>query len=288
MEVLVILLSGLITLISPVGGVSDRLVESAIRKQLADVEQLQVRIDNAPSYQLIQGKADRIRIAGRGVFPLEGVRIEALEVETDPVHLDARRLLRRGRTRLVQPLRTGVRIVIKQDDILKALQSSTVLDRLRRAGISILNDGDSRRAQPYELLNPQIELLDNQRLRLQVQVQEKGDPAILDIFVESGIEVVAGRQLRLIKPIIRLNGEAAPENLLKSIADGVFERSDLRQLEKSGIIARILQLKIANNQMELTAFVQAYPSPPIYPSTPSLPYSSLSNNQQLTVLPACQ
>ncbi len=270
MEVLVILLSGLITLISPVGGVSDRLVESAIRKQLADVEQLQVRIDNAPSYQLIQGKADRIRIAGRGVFPLEGVRIEVLEVETDPVHLDARRLLRRGRTRLVQPLRTGVRIVIKQDDILKALQSSTVLARLRRAGISILNDGDSRRAQRYELINPQIKLLDNQRLRLQVQVQEKGDPAILDIFVESGIEVVAGRQLRLIDPIIRLNGEAAPENLLKLIADGVFERSDLRQLEKSGIIARILQLKIANNQMELTAFVQAYPS---HPST-HLPHHS--------------
>jgi hypothetical protein len=271
MEVLVILLSGLITLISPVGGVSDRLVESAIRKQLADVEQLQVRIDNAPSYQLIQGKADRIRIAGRGVFPLEGVRIEVLEVETDPVHLDARRLLRRGRTRLVQPLRTGVRVAIKQEDILKAVQSSTVLDRLRKAGVSILNDRDSRRrAQRYELLNPQIELLDNQRLRLQVQVQEKGDPAILDIFVESGIEVVAGRQLRLIDPIIRLNGEAAPENLLKSIADGVFERSDLRQLEKSGIIARILQLKIANNQMELTAFVQAYPS---HPST-HLPHHS--------------
>ncbi|WP_421656890.1 DUF2993 domain-containing protein [Leptothermofonsia sp. ETS-13] len=257
MEVLVILLSGLITLISPVGVVSDRLVESAIRKQLADVEQLQVRIDNAPSYQLIQGKADRIRIAGRGVFPLKGVRIEALEVETDPVHLDARRLLRRGRTRLVQPLRTGVRVVIKQEDILKAMQSSTVLDRLRRAGVSILNDGDNRRrAQRYELINPRIELLDNQRLRLQVQVREKGDPASLDIFVESGIEVVAGRQLRLLAPIIRLNGEAAPENLLKAIADGVFERSDLRQLEKSGIIARILQLKIGNNRMELAAFVQ--------------------------------
>lgn len=260
MELLVILLSGLIALISPVGFVADRVAESAIRKQLAGAETLEVRIDNAPSYQLLQGRADRIRIAGRGVFPLKGVRLEVLEVETGELQLDAQRLIKRGRTRLEQPLQTGVRVVIRQADLVQALKSQTVLDRLRKAGFSILSDRESKRDQRYQLINPRIDFLDNQRLRLQVQVQERGDPATLDIFAESGIEVVAGRQIRLVDPILRLNGEPAPENLLKSIADGVFERSDLRQLEKSGTIARILQLKINSKQLELAAFVQIPPA----------------------------
>lgn len=263
MEILVILLSSLITLISPVGVVSDRLAANAIRKQLVAVEQLQVRIDNAPSYQLAQGKADRIRIAGRGLFPLEGVRIEALEVDTDPVQIDAGRLLRRGRTRLVQPLRTGVRVVINQEDILQAFQSPTVVERLRKAGIGVLRGQQARQAQRYDLVNPQIVFLENQRLRVQAQVREQvreqDEPTTLDVFVESGIEMVAGCQLRLINPVIRLNGEAAPDNLVRAIADGVFERSDLRQLEKSGITARILQLKIDPKQMEVAAFVQVAP-----------------------------
>jgi hypothetical protein len=242
-----------------VGFVSDRLAEQAIRKQLAGAEQLQVRIDNAPTYQLLQGKVDHIRIAGRGVFPFAGVRLEALEVETDPVQLDARRLLKRGRTRLVEPLRTGVRVVIKQEDVQRALQSPAVVERLRKAGISVLNRREARRAQGYELLNPQIQFLENQRLRLQVQVREKNDPATLDIFVESGIDVVAGRRLRLIDPVIRFNNEPAPENLVKSIADGIFERSDLRQFEKSGITARILNFKLDARQMELAIFAQIAP-----------------------------
>ncbi|QZZ21810.1 DUF2993 domain-containing protein [Leptothermofonsia sichuanensis E412] len=259
MESLVILLSGLITLISPVGMVSDRLAADVIRKQLAAVEHLQVRIDNAPSYQLVQGKADRIRIAGRGLFPLEGLRIEALDVETDPVQIDASRLRRRGRIRLLQPLQTGVRVVINQADMGQAFQSPAVVERLRKAGIGVLGRQQARQVQRYNLNHLQLEFLDDQRLRLQVQVQEKDDPTTLDISVETGIEIVAGRQLRLVKPVIELNGEPAPDSLVRAIADGVFERSDLRQLEKLGITARILRLKIDANQMEVAAFVQVAP-----------------------------
>ncbi len=69
MEFIAILLSSLISLVSPTGLVIDKVAENTLRKQFASVERLQVRIDNTPSYQILGGRVDRIRIAGRGLFP---------------------------------------------------------------------------------------------------------------------------------------------------------------------------------------------------------------------------
>jgi hypothetical protein len=257
-EFFTIFLSSLIVLISPTGVVIDRVAQNTIRKQFAAVEQLQVRVDNAPSYQLLQGKVDRVRIAGRGLFPYKDVRLEALELETDPIQVDAERL-RKGRVRLREPLRSGVHVIVREKDINQAMRSPTFVNQLQKIGFSVLDNRQARRAQRYELINPRLELLDNQRLRLQVTLRETKDPATLEIFFESGIEVLEGRQFRLVQPIARLNGEPVPEKVLNAIAAGVSERFDLRKLERSGIIARILQFKLDSNQIDLAAFIQVAP-----------------------------
>ncbi|PSB35592.1 DUF2993 domain-containing protein [Stenomitos frigidus] len=262
MEFLTIFLSSLITLIAPAGFVVDRVAQDTIRKQFKSVEQLEVRIDNAPSYQIVQGKADRVRIAGRGLFLAEDIRLDTLELETDPIQLDARRL-QRGKTRLEKPLRAGVRLVITQADMNRALRSPTVLKRLTSLGFSAVGKRDTnRRAQQYTVLNPRIVLLANQRLQMQAELQETGDPATLKILAESGIEVIAGRQLRLVNPLVRLDDEAVPEQVVRSIAQGISEQSDLRQLEKTGTTARILQLQLTPKQINVAAFVEISPKQP--------------------------
>jgi hypothetical protein len=259
LEFLTIFLSSLITLVSPAGFVVDRVAQNTIRKQFKAVEQLEVRIDNAPSYQLVQGKVDRVRIAGRGLFPADGIRLEALELETDPIQLDARRL-RSGKPRLEKPLRAGVRLVLTQADLNQALRSPTVLKRLTALGSGALGQSNSRqRNQRYSLLNPRLILLANQRLQLQAELQEANDPATLKIVAESGVEIIAGRQLQLINPTVLINNEAVPEQVIRSIAKGISEQSDLQQLEKSGITARILQLNVTERQINVAAFVQVKP-----------------------------
>ncbi|UBF27699.1 DUF2993 domain-containing protein [Kovacikia minuta CCNUW1] len=258
MEFVVILLSSLISLVSPAGFVVDKVAQTTIRKQFASVEQLDVRIDNTPSYQLLQGKVDRIRLAGRGLFPYKDVRLEVLELETDPVHVDADRL-RRGRVRLKEPLRSGVHAVVKQEDINQALRSPTFVNQLRKLGFSVLENRQARQAQRYELINPRITLLENQRLRLETTLRDTKDLATLEIFFESGIEVVSGRRFRLIQPIARLNEQPVPERVMTAIATGVSERFDLRQFEKSGITARILHLNLNSQQIDLAAFIQVAP-----------------------------
>ena len=67
MEFLTILLSSLLGLVSPTGLVTEKVANNVVRSQFSKVEQLQIRIDNPPSHQLLQGKVQRIRMAGRGL-----------------------------------------------------------------------------------------------------------------------------------------------------------------------------------------------------------------------------
>ncbi len=250
MEFLTILLSSLMAVISPTGVVADRIAADAIRSQFVRVESLQVRVDNAPSYQIIGGRVDRVRVAGRGLFPLTDLRLEALELETDPIALNGLK------AKLVQPLQAGVKVVITKADINRALRSPTLTTRLKNLGIRSLGREDAEQAQRYDFLNPQVNFLPNGRLQLQVDLKEQGYPDTLAITAETGVEVVAGRTLHLVHPTVIVNGQPAPEKLVRAFADGASQRLDLRQLERSSITARILHLQIDQQQLQIAAFAQ--------------------------------
>lgn len=257
MEFLTILLSGLLGLVSPVGLIVERVAENAIRSQFKKVDQLQVRVDNAPSYQLLQGKVERVRIAGRGLQLKQDIRIAVLELETDPINLEPRSL-RQRQPKLKQPIQAGVRLVLTQEDINQALQSSTVTAKLRNLSISELgSSGDSE--QRYNFVNPRVKFLENNRLRFQVELtQDNIKP--LAITVESGLGVIAGRQIQLIAPIISVNGEEAPSQVVSAIATNFSQRLDLDNFEVYGLKARILQLKVTPKELEIAAFLRVEPS----------------------------
>ena len=121
MEIITILLSGFMTLISSAGIVIDTVAEKKIEDNLYAVEELQVRIDNAPSYQLVQGKIDRVRIAGRGLYLTPEMRIDTFELKMDLIDLDLENLeIDRQQQRvqgLRRPLLVAMRFVLTQEDL---------------------------------------------------------------------------------------------------------------------------------------------------------------------------
>ena len=261
MEFLTILLSGLLALVSPAGLVIDKVIANNLRSRLNKVEQLEVRVDNTPSYPIVQGKAERVRIAGRGLWLTPDIRIGALEVETDPLNVDIQRLRQGGkksiRESLRQPLQTGVRLVLTQDDLNKALQSPTVKARLRVLGSRLLGGSPER----YEVVNPRLEFLGNNRIRFQVELlQKEAEPT--QLLVESGLSFAAGHSLTLVEPVVTVNGEPLSPFIVSGLIEGVSRRFDLRTLEERGITARVLQLKIETRELQLAAFVRVNASNP--------------------------
>jgi hypothetical protein len=255
MELLTILLSGLLAFVSPAGLVIDKVIESNLRSRLNKVEQLQVRVDNSPSYQLAQGKVERVRIAGRGLWLTPDIRVGALEIETDPLNVDLQRLRQGGqksaKESLRQPVQAGARLVLTEEDVNKALQSPTIAQRLRRVGSS-LSGGSS---EPYELVNPKVDFLGNNRIRFQGELV-RNDTEPLTLIVESGLGFTGGHSLKLIEPVATLNGRALSPFLVAGFTEGISRRFDLRTLKEAGITARVLQWKVDTRELEVAAFVR--------------------------------
>ncbi len=253
MEPLTILLSTLIGLISPSGLVLDRVAENTIRSRFVSIESLKVRIDNAPVHQIVKGRIDRLRLAGRGLSPIKDVRIEALELETDPI------VLQGLRPKLAQPLQAGLRLVLKPEDLNQGLRSPLITTRLRNLGLRFLQRRDSQQLERFDFQNLRLECLPSHRIRLQAELQEQGYPDKLAIVAEAEPSIELGRTLKLVNPTLLVNGKSAPAQITNAIAQAVSRQLDLRRLEKSGITARIFKLQIDPTQIQLSAFVQIRP-----------------------------
>jgi LmeA-like phospholipid-binding len=250
MEPLSIALSILLGLISPLGMVSDRVAEQQIRKQLYKAEMLQVRIDNAPTYQLLRGKVDKVRFAGRGLYLTPDLRIESLEMETDPIALAGLQ------AKLAQPLQGAVRLTLTEADMNRALMSPKVTEMLQTLG----SDQSPRRGR-YQVLNPQITLLGRDRVRITAQLTERGYPGKLNLLVETALRVTAGRSLELVDPVIKADDKIAPQVLVNSIFKGVSRQFDLNQFEAQGMTVRILNLEQVPDGLQLVGFLQMRPQP---------------------------
>ena len=254
MELLTILLSALLGVLSPVGVIADSIATNAIRNQFDHVEGLAVRIDSTPSYQLARGRADRVRISGKGVYPIAGIRIDTLELETDPIAANLNNF-----SELKQPIQAGVRIVLTQQDLTQALQSKTVTDKLGDLNLDFLGGATAQQLQRYDITNPQVEFLANDRVRFQVSLKEQqtGDQVV--ITGETGFSIASGKQLELVNPDIRVNEEALPSELVALLFGGISQKFDLSNLQASGITARVLDFKMEGDRLSIAAFVRVEP-----------------------------
>lgn len=268
MEWLTIILAGLLSILTPTGLIVDSVIEHSLRQQVKHVDTLEVRVDNVPSYQALSGKLDRIRIASRGIEPIESVRIDTLEVETDAIDLDINALQQnKGKFReaLRQPLQGGVRIVLTEADLNRALASDALKKQLQQRLDRLL----PAQAPKFKLITAQVSFADRDRLQAKVQLQQGEGNATdnLDLAVSAGIKLTSGRTLELFDPQATLNGKKLSTRILKGFTDRINERLDLRSLESGGIWLRLLQLKIGEGNLEVAGFVRVSPVPAPLPAT---------------------
>mgnify|MGYP001797340025 CR=1 FL=1 len=78
----------------------------------------------------------------------------------------------------------------------------------------------------------------------------------LNMSLELGIQVVDGKKISLINPKGSVNGRPMSSRLLNGFAVGISDRLNLDLLEQDGILARILQLEITEDKIELASFLK--------------------------------
>ncbi len=275
MELFTVLLSGLLLLISPVGIVVDQAAENAIRSRLAGAESLEVRVDTGPSYQLLQGRVDKVRIAGRGIFPIAGLRFERADLETDPIDL-AFNQLRQGKVVLDAPLQGALHIVLSEADVNAFLRSPTIIKRLSQLKIGSLNQAQARERERYQINNPVINFLgsegtdatDENRLRISFDLEDLVQEGMLRIDAEVGLKVSEGdspaqrqgQRLILVNPVLTVNGQPAPTRLVNALLGDVNSRLSLQRLENRGLTARVINLAVQPDALDVALWVRVDPS----------------------------
>lgn len=273
MELITVVLSGLLLLISPVGIVMDQVAEDAIRSRIVGAESLEVRVDNGPSFQLLQGRVNKVRIAGRGLELTPGLRLEVADLETDPVDL-AFTPLRQGEVVLDQPLQGALHVVMTEADINAFLRSPTVIQRLSELKIGSLNQAQARERDRYKINNPTIDFLAENRLKISLDLEDLVQPGSLRIEAESGLSVSEGdspqerqgQRLMLVDPVLTVNGQPAPTRLVTTLLGDVNERLSLQRLEDRGLTARVINLAVQPEALDLALWIRVDPSvtaPPI-------------------------
>ncbi|MCT7956058.1 LmeA family phospholipid-binding protein [Laspinema palackyanum] len=263
MEFFTLLLTSLFTLVSPAGIALDTLAEQNIRDRLFAAEELEVRIDNTPSYQLLEGKVDRLRIAGRGLSLIPGLRLDSLEIETDAIDVNPREFGRgsgnspiRG---LQKPLQAAVRVSVTEADINTALQSPELYNQMQTLALSLFDSPLIQQiATRYTLVNRQVTFLPNNRIRFQSQIQERGYNDFLTLTVETGINIIEGQQLQLLSPAVWVNDRPAPRRLVTGLLD-LTRRFNLQRLENRGLRSRVLQFNLTPVGAEIALFVALNP-----------------------------
>jgi hypothetical protein len=271
MELIAIILSALIGSLGGGGVVVDTLAATALRDQIAGAEFLQVRIDNVPNYQLINGRIDHARIAARGLETrqLPGLRIDSIDLETDAVDVDLARL-QQGELVLDEPAQAALRLRLRDGDINAFLQSPLVQSWLDTLQFSLPGAVGEREQNRYGLGNPSLEFLEGDRFRIVVDLEDQVDQETIAIVVELGLAMVNGHRFALIDPTITVDGAETPPQLLESFVAGAQEQLTLRRLESLGLIARILSFKVRDNELDIAIFAKIEPTSPLLTRQPAV------------------
>jgi hypothetical protein len=278
MEILTIALAGLLGIGSSGGIVLDKIAQGKLASQVISVEQQAVRIDNQPNYQVAQGQIARVRIASRGVRLKPGVRIASLDVESDPLAVRLSQLkftnLESLRASLVTPASGMVKLVLTEQDLNQALQSPEIQERLQKNLNRLIASQAGSTSISYRLSELQLKLRPKNRLQVSFKLsrpraklnrasssspgtsREKKSSRELAISLELTLKVVDGKVLRLLEPQGIVNGRPMSSRLLAGFATGIGDRLNLKTLEADGILARILQLEINEDDLQLIGFAR--------------------------------
>ena len=202
---------------------------------------------------------DKVRIAGRGVWVTKDFRIESLEVETDPISVDLKAIQEDGQnpqsSSLKQPIQVAVKLKFTEEDVNNFLKSPDAIAQLQKMTTRTLGGIASSLNKDYQIVNPQVKFLANNRLALNAELTDASGEK-LNVGLETGINVIGGRKFELVEPKAMVGSTEIPSFLLDQVTGTLAERLNIDILEQRGITARILQFKASPGQLQVAAFVR--------------------------------
>jgi len=253
MEFLISTLTIFTSLLSAGGLIFNNTFANAIKERSHAVEEIEVRVENVPTHNILKGEIDSIKLATRGWELRENFRLEVFELETDPLKFDFGRIREINADNWQEifelPLNFGLRTVMTEDDLNRLVRSPRVQNIITQFIPSSSPAG-------FQIQDINFDLKSDQRIRINTIAQSQQSPGRqLNFSLEISVNLVEGNRLEISNPQGTLNGQPVSNELLQSFTDSINMQLDLRRLEPSGIIARFLQFDVTEGSIELATLI---------------------------------
>lgn len=265
MELLTILLSGLLTAGAPTGLIVEEITDKQFSQRLESAETFEVRIDNLPAHKIIDGEIDKIRIASRGVEIVEGFRLEALEIETDPLNIDLQRLRQRqfDSETFREPVQAGLRFVLTETDLNDLLRSPRVRRALQPLVNRLLTIPGSPKPPQYQLNVATIDFVGENRFEFRGDISQvnpqTGKLEESKLTLSYTLQLASGSEIQWVRGAGTIDDRPLPAPAIQGFSDGVGSRLNLQRFDERGLVARFFALDINETALETAMFLQFTP-----------------------------
>lgn len=110
-------------------------IEAGLSTQIETAEDLSVEV-HTDLIKAVQGEADSVAIAGKGVVLQPDVRVEQMDLKTDRLAINPLSVLL-GQIKLKEPLNAQARMVLTAEDVNRALNSEFVQSKMAAIAIDV-------------------------------------------------------------------------------------------------------------------------------------------------------
>ena len=270
MEILVSVLSGILAIATSANMIGDHLVEKKIRSGVQGVDTVAVRIDNAPNYDVLGGKVQRVRVATRDLKISSVIAFQALEVDLDGIDIDLKEFFEedlvteiddvptlRLRELFKSSVQMGTRMVLTQEQLDNIVQSETINPTLSQRLTDVLN-GMSDDDGEFIINSFKIDLIDKNRVAVRMKMTDLEEEYVeqgeeFDVDLKLSIKVLDGSNFQLFDQEVYIEGEEIePENEVL-----IARPVSLRVLEELGLKVRVIQWNSDQDELELALLVRA-------------------------------
>jgi hypothetical protein len=232
-----------------------KVAEIGISSQLDEVEEIDVSIRANP-LKLMQGEVDSVAIAGAGMVMQHNLRMEKINLQTSSIAINPLSAAF-GKIELTRPTDASAQVVLTEDDINRAFNSTYIQEKLR--GLNITIDG-----QPM--------MIDTQRvnfclpedgkffLSAQICLQQTGE--IKQVAFTAEPRVSSNKRQVVLENVEYSEGQGLSPELTDALLERSSELLNLENFELEGMELCIQELKTEKGKLTFIgdARIDEFPS----------------------------
>ncbi|MCC5606435.1 DUF2993 domain-containing protein [Nostoc sp. CHAB 5834] len=126
--------------------------ERRISEKLDEAEKIEIDVQT-DLLKIVQGQADGVSVAGKGLVIQEGIRVEEIKLQTESISINPLSALF-GQIELNEPVNAIARIILTEVDINRALASDFVRSKIQDFDLDVDGRTVSFEAQKIEIFLP--------------------------------------------------------------------------------------------------------------------------------------